>query len=259
MSRRFFVLIVAVLVVAAPIAYAFYGYSQFDDALNPSKPGTTHTYLVINLPNGQYLVLTPQEYLNLTASGWKPPVGSKGYLVNDTGYITGFPEVDINMTFRAPYERFTIVLGDTNVKMCSSEPQDYPGSCPERAAAVSEITALTSTLFKRYYYWEAINRGMDNVSAKMYAYEQTMKRFSKGYLTFYTKAEIGLGRVGTKKHLAVVIIGPAEGADANQITVARPGLVVLEGMSDATLRAEVALIEKILDFEWPEENSTATR
>jgi hypothetical protein len=162
------------------------------------------------------------------------------------------------MTFRAPYERFTVILGDTSVEMCSSDPQAYPGSCPERAAAVSEITALTSTLFKRYYYWEAINKGMDNATAKMYAYEQTVKRFSKGYLTFVTKAEIGLGRIGNKKHLAVIIIGPAEGANANRVIVPRPGLVVLEGRSDSALRAEVALVEKILDFKWPE-NSTATR
>ncbi|WP_346765936.1 hypothetical protein [Thermococcus sp. 21S7] len=251
-------LIVAVLVIVAPIAYAFYGYTQFNSAINPSKPGATHTYIVIRMPSGEYLAMTPRDYLNLTSMGWEPPAGSKGHLINVTGYVTGFPEVDVNMTFRAPYERFTVVLGDTSVKMCSSEPKNYPGSCPERAATVSEITALTSTLFKRYYYWEAIKNGMDNTSAKMYAYEQTMKRFSKGYLTFVTKAEIGLGRMGTKKHLAVVIIGPAEGADVNQITVARPGLVVLEGKSDAALRAEVALIEKILNFKWPE-NSTATR
>ncbi|AMQ17776.1 hypothetical protein [Thermococcus peptonophilus] len=258
MSRRLLLALVLLILIAAPLGYLGYGYSNYEDSIHPSKSSPAKTYLVFKLPDGRYLSLTPKEYVNLTLQGFKLPAGTEGYAINITGYVTGIPEVDINMTLRAPYEKFTIIIGDTNVKLCSSSPEEFVGSCVDRTAAVTEISALTSTLFKRYYYWKGLQEGMDNASAKAYAYEETMKRHDIRYLTFFTKSLIGLGRIGNKKHLAVVLLGPNEGATTNRITVPREGLIVLEGKSDSALRAEVALIEHIIGFKWPEGNQTST-
>ena len=259
MSRRFLAALVLAVLILAPIGYVLYGYSQYSASVNPDKPAPGHTYIVLRFPDGRYGVFTLPQYVNLTMQGFKPPEGTKGYAINVTGYITGIPEIDVNMTMNAPYQRFTIVLGDPGVKVCSSNPEEFTGSCSDRTAAVTEISALTATLFKRYYYFQALQNGMDDASAKQYAYEETMKRHDTRYLSFITKVSLGLGRIGNEEHLAVVLLGPAEGADANRIIVPRPGLIVLEGKSDGALRAEVVLIEKIMQFEWPTGNQTTTQ
>jgi hypothetical protein len=169
-SRKFFAVVILLLLVLAPMGYLGYGYSKFGSVVSPSKPGSSSAHLVFKLPDGRYLSFTPKEYVNLTLRGFKLPPGTKGYVVNITGYITGIPEVDLNMTFRVPYERFTIIVGSPSVKVCSSNPDEFFGNCAERTAAVTEISALTATLFKRYYYWIGLQEGMDNASAKAYAY-----------------------------------------------------------------------------------------
>ncbi len=255
MSRRILLTLLIAVLIVVPAGYILYGYSQYDQVVSVPQNASTATYIVINLPDGSFLSLTPQEYANLTLHGFKPPAGSKGYLINVTGTLTGIPPVDVNLTMLAPYKRFTIVVGSPSVKVCSSNPDEFVGSCSERTAAVTEISALTSTLFKRYYYWQGIKQGMDNASAKQYAYEQTMKRYDVRYLSFMTKADIGLGRIGNKDHLVVILLGPAEGATKNVIFVPRRGTIVLEGRSDSALRAEAALIEHILQFKWPQETT----
>jgi len=251
-SRRTLLALLIAVLILVPAGYISYGYSQYSKVVSVPENASTATYVVINLPNGSFLSMTPREYANLTLHGFKPPAGSRGYLINVTGTLTGIPPVDVNLTMLAPYKRFTIVIGSPSVKVCSSNPAEFIGSCSERTAAVTEISALTSTLFKRYYYWQAIKQGMNNASAKQYAYEQTMRRYDIRYLSFLTKVDIGLGRLGNKNHLVVVLLGPAEGATKNVILIPRRGTIILEGRSDSTLRAEVALIEHILNFKWPQ-------
>jgi hypothetical protein len=257
-SKKFLVALVLAVLILSPIGYLLYGYSKYDVSVNPDKPAPEHTYIVLRFPSGQYAVFTLPQYVNLTMRGFRIPEGTKGYAINVTGYITGIPEVDVNMTMNAPYQRFTIVLGNPSVKVCSSNPEEFTGSCSDRTAAVAEMSAFTATLFKRYYYVEALKNGMDEASARQYAYEETMKRHDTRYLSFMTKTSLGLGRIGNKDHLAVVLLGPAEGAEVNRVIVPRPGLIVLEGKSDGALRAEVVLIEKIMQFKWPTENQTTT-
>jgi len=256
-NRKLLAVAILLLIVLAPLGYLGYGYSKFNEAVFPAKSGSSSTYLVFKLPDGRYISFTPKEYVNLTIRGFKLPPGTKGYLVNITGYVTGIPEVDLNMTLMAPYQKFTIVVGSPSVKICSSDPERFLGNCAERTAAVTEISALAATLFKRYYYWKGLQEGMDNASAKAYAYEETLKRHEVRYLTFLTKALIGAGRIGNRKHLAIVLIGPNEGGKVNRILIPRRGLIVLEGKSDSALRAEIALMENVIGFKWPEENQTS--
>ncbi|GAB6135689.1 hypothetical protein [Thermococcus prieurii] len=256
MSKKLLAVLLLVVLIAAPLGYIVYGYEEYKSVINPSKPTTIHTYVVIKYPNGTYVSLPLPAYNELVSQGYRPPVGTEKYVINVTGYLTGSPEVDVNMTMLAPYDRFTIVIGSPSVKLCSSNPSEFIGSCPLRTAAVSEISALVSSLFKRYYYQKARAMGMDNASAKQYAYEQTMNRYDIRYLSFMTKVSIGLGRIGNEKHLAVVLLGPAEGATKNEILIPRKGLLILEGKTDGALRAEVALIEYIINFQWPTGNQT---
>nr|WP_245250366.1 hypothetical protein [Thermococcus stetteri] len=239
------------IIVAAPLGYIAYGYTQFSGLLAPKENATVHTYMVLHFPNGTYVAVPEPYYLNITKGGKKVPVGVRVYSVDVFGYLTGFPESDINATMLSKYERFTIIVGSTKVKACSKNPSEFRGDCSLRSAAVSEISALTSTLFKIPYYQEALKKGMDNASARQYAYEQTINRYDVRYLSMMTKVAIGTGRLGNKDHLAVVLIGPAEGGEENRIFTPRRGLLILEASSDDALRAEVVLIETILNFKWP--------
>ncbi|AIU70132.1 hypothetical protein TEU_07195 [Thermococcus eurythermalis] len=258
MSRKFLVVLILVVIILTPAGYIMYGYSQYDVSVSPNKSAPEHTYIVIKFPDGGYGVFTLPQYVNLTLHGFKAPEGAKGYAVNVTGYITGIPEVDVNLTLNAPYQRFTIIVGDPSAKKCSSNPEEFTGSCSDRTAAVAEISAFVASMFKRYYYLEALKKGMDEAGARQYAYEETMKRHDTRYLSFMTKVALGLKRIGNKEHLAIVLLGPAEGAKENRIIVPRPGLIILEGKSDGALRAEVVLLEKIMEFKWPTENQTST-
>ena len=256
MRKKVLAVVLLLVLIGPSVAYAIYGYHQFDSLLKPSRSAVSHAYVVIKYQNGTFQPIPLSLYVKLRIEGYTPPVGAEVYLINVTGEITGFPEVDVNMTLLAPYSHFTIVIGSPDVKMCSSAPSEFRGSCPLRTAAVSEISALVSTLFKRYYYIKGLKEGMDNASAKKYAYEQTMRRHDIRYLSFMTKVSIGLGRVGNEKHLAVVLLGPAEGATENRILIPRKGLMILEGRTDGTLRAEVALLEYLINFKWPQGNNT---
>ena len=195
-------------------------------------------------------------YQNLIQDkNWSLPMNSKLYFITiDTG-LTGDPESDLNMTFRFKYSRFTIIIGNPEVKSCSSSPKMFQGSCPDRTAAVTEITAMIASIFKDHYYQEALSMGMSIPEAKAYAYEQTTKRYGTSYLSFFTKSQIGLGKLGNREHLVVILIGPAEGAEENKIIIPRQGLVILKGKTDDTLRAEIALIERAIGFQWPQGSS----
>ncbi|WP_297498852.1 hypothetical protein [Thermococcus sp.] len=257
MNRRVLALTLVALIILAPIAYVAYAYKNFDSVLNPGKPKGTSNYVVI-YHDGQFYVLTSENYASALAGGKKLPPGSKVFNVTLKSYITGSPEVDLNLTLRSFYNRFTIVIGSPSVQECKTNPEAYPGNCQMRTAVAAEVSALTSAIFSANYYIKAKDMGYDNASARQYAYQQTQMRHQIAYLSFITKLSIGMGSLGNEKNLAVLLIGPAEGAKCNCVFAPRKGLLVIEGTSDATLRAEVVLIENIIGFKWPQGNNTKT-
>ena len=247
MNKKVVALIIVLLIVLAPVSYVLYGYSKFSDVLNPGKPKGETKYVVL-YAGGKFYVLTPSQYREIAGS---LPPGTETFNVTLKSYITGSPEVDLNLTLRSLYDRFIIVIGDPSVQECKSNPSLYQGDCHFRTAAVTEISALVSSLFSMNYYLLAKSKGYDNASAKEYAYEQTQLRHDVAYLSFWTKFDIGRGAMGNEKVLTVLLIGPAEGAKCNCVYAPRKGLLVIEGKDDKALRAEIVLIENVIGFQWP--------
>jgi len=251
-KTRALAVFIALLLVAAPLGYVGYGYFMYSKVVNPGEPITSTEYVVIKTPAGQFYSMTSSEFREYVSEGGKLPAGSKLYRIRVESYLTGSPVVDLNTTLRSIYDSYTIVLGAPSLKNCKTNPNLYPGSCSLRTATVMELTAFVSNIFSTIYYLKALAMGYDNATARAYAYNQTLLRNRKVYLTFWTKFRIGSGRLGNSHNLALVLIGPAEGATANRVFVPRKGLVVFEGTSDDTLRAEVVLVEHLIGFQWPE-------
>jgi hypothetical protein len=250
--NKLIALSILLIIVLSPAAYVLYAYHQFSQVVHPGTPKASEGYVVISPPASEgFYVLSESEYREMLARGQKPPEGSRVYNVSVDSYITGSPEVDLNLTIRSVYDSFTIILGDPSVKECTQTPQLYSGNCQYRTAAVSEVTAMIANVFKTNYYIEGLDKGYNNVTAKQYAYNQTWLRYRKTYLTFMTKLSIGRGKLGNQNDLAVLLIGPAEGATANRVFTPRRGLLVIEGKTDDTLRAEIVLVEKLIGFSWP--------
>ena len=249
---RLIALSVLLIILLSPASYVIYAYHQFSQVVHPGTPKASEEYVVINPPTSEgFYVLSEREYRDMLAEGHKPPKGSRIYNVSVDSYITGSPGVDLNLTIRSVYDSFTIVLGDPSVKECTQNPTLYMGNCQYRTAAVSEVTAMIANVFKTNYYLEGLHMGYNNVTAKQYAYNQTWLRYRKTYLTFMTKLSIGRGKLGNPNNLAVLLIGPAEGATANRVFTPRRGLLVIEGKTDDTLRAEIVLVEELIGFSWP--------
>jgi len=225
-NKKAVAVIVALLVLLAPVAYVVIAYEGFNRVLNPGPPKGVSNYIVIYYDTHFY-VLSPDEYAKLVNDQGLPP-GSKVFRVTLKSYLTGSPEVDLNLTLRSFYDRFTIVIGSPSVQECKTNPSEYLGNCQMRTAVAAEVSALVSSLFSINYYLKAKGMGYDNVSAKRYAYEQTQLRHHIAYLSFWTKLDIGRGALGNGKSLAVLLIGPAEGAKCNCIYAPRKGLLVIE-------------------------------
>jgi len=257
-TRKLAVALVVLLVIVTPLAYIGYGYASYSKVINPGEPLGTTEYVVVKTPTGQFHSMTLQEFKDYVAGGGEIPEGSKVYKINVESYITGSPVVDINTTLRSLYDSYTIILGDPSVKNCKDKPELYMGSCTQRTVAVMEVTAFVSNIFSTMYYLKAIALGYNNTTAREYAFQETMKRNRKGYLDFWTKFELGRGSLGNSKNLAILLIGPAEGGTENRVFVPRKGLLVFEATSDETLRAEVVLVEHLINFQWPN-NSTASQ
>jgi len=244
-------------VVLAPLAYIGYGYASYSKVIDPGEPVTVVDYVVVKTPAGQFYSMTLQEFQEYLAQGNKVPEGSQVYKIAVESYITGSPVVDLNTTLRSVYDSYTIILGDPSVKDCKDQPELYMGSCTQRTVAVMEVTAFVSNIFSTVYYLKGIAMGYNNTTARKYAFQEVMKRNRKGYLDFWTKFELGRGSLGNSKNLAVLLIGPAEGGAGNRVFVPRKGLLVFEATTDDTLRAEVVLVEHLINFQWPN-NSTVS-
>ncbi|CAD5243933.1 hypothetical protein [Thermococcus camini] len=257
-QKKLAVILIALILVVAPISYLVYSYHNFGSLVNPGTPKASDRYIIIYTPSAQFYTLTAEEYQKLIEDGNSPPAGSKLFNITVDSYITGSPGVDLNLTLRSVYKQFTIVMGDPSVINCKDNPQLYVGDCRYRTLAVSEISGVVASIFAANYYVKGINMGYDNVTAKQYAFNQTQLGYRKTYLNFWTKVDLGRGKIGNEGHLAVLLIGPAEGAKENRIFTPRRGVLVIEGTTDETLRAEVVLIENIISFKWPEGNETRT-
>jgi len=257
-KRKLAVILIVLIVFVAPISYVLYSYHSFGNVLKPGTPKGSEEYVVIYTPSAQFYTLTAEEYKRLIESGTRPPEGSKIFNVTLESYITGSPEVDLNLTLRSVYEYFTIVMGDPSVTNCKDNPQLYIGDCKYRTLTVSEVSGMVANIFAANYYIKGIHMGYDNATAKQYAFNQTYLRYRKAYLNFWTKIDVGRGKLGNGDHLVVLLIGPAEGAEENKVFVPRKGVLVVEGKTDETLRAEVVLIENIIGFQWPKGNETKT-
>ncbi|WP_258084651.1 hypothetical protein [Thermococcus thermotolerans] len=257
-QKRLIAVLIVLIVVVAPISYVLYSYHSFSGVINPGVPKASTHYVMIYTPSGQFYALTAEQYQKLIEEGTKPPAGSKLFNITVDSYITGSPEVDLNLTVRSFYKYFTIVMGDPSVTNCKDSPQLYVGDCRYRTLAVSEISGVVSNIFTTNYYLKGLQLGYDNATAKQYAFNQTWLRYRKVYLNFWTKVDIGRGKIGNENHLAVILIGPAEGAKENRIFAPRRGVLVIEGTTDEALRAEVILIENIIRFSWPQNGTTTT-
>jgi len=257
-TKKLAVLLIVLLVIVAPISYVVYGYASFSHVVNPGKPLGSQDYIVIKTATGQFYSMPSKQYIDFLRGGGKLPAGSKIYNITVDSYLTGSPVVDLNTTLRSIYDTFTIVLGAPSVKECKTDPSAYMGSCVYRDAAVFEVTTFISNIFSTIYYLKALAVGYNNTTAREYAYNQTMMRYRKAYLDFWTKFEIGRGSLGNSKNLVVLLIGPAEGATSNRVLVPRKGTLVFEATSDETLRAEAVLVEQIINFQWPKNSTMST-
>ncbi|NJE06443.1 hypothetical protein E3E36_09885 [Thermococcus sp. M36] len=256
--RKLAAVAVLLFVFVAPLAYLGAAYHSYAGLVDPQKPKASADYVVVYTLSAQFYVLTKEKYEGLISSGYLLPEGSKIFNVTLESFITGSPEVDLNLTLRSPYEYFTIVVGAPSVADCKDSPQLYVGDCRYRTITVSEVSGVVSNIFSTNYYLRALQMGYDNKTAREYASNQTWLRYRKRYLTFWTKIDIGRGKIGNPEHLVVLLIGPAEGARENKIFAPRRGVLVIEGTTDETLRAEVILIENLIGFKWPQGNTTQT-
>lgn len=241
--RRFFVVLVFIILIVVFLGYLGYGYLNYESLIYLFKLVFVKIYLVFKLFDGCYFFFIFKEYVNLIFQGFKLFVGVKGYVVNVMGYVIGIFEVDVNVILRVFYEKFIIIIGDINVKLCLLFFEEFVGSCVERIVVVFEISVLILILFKRYYYWKGFQEGMDNVSVKVYVYEEILKRYDIRYLMFFIKFFIGFGCIGNRKYLVVVLLGFNEGVIMNRIIVLREGLIVFEGKFDSVFCVEVVFIE----------------
>ena len=205
-----------VILIVAPMVLAFYGYTNYTKAIEPQK---------------KPLAVKPVAV----------PFNDKTYSILLESYLTGDPLVDINITVRSPYERATIILGDPSFKDCKGSE-----ACVWRVRTVSELGTTIGAVFGVKYYIEDVIKSGGNETAAYKAAKETAERIDNRYLAFMPKVGIGLGLIGNKKHLLIVLKGPREGAEKNRIYCPRPGIIVLEGTTEDTLFVEVLLVKTII-------------
>ncbi|ALM74414.1 hypothetical protein [Thermococcus barophilus] len=216
MNKRLLALVLTIILIVVPLAVAFYGYNNYTKVIEPQR---------------KPLAVKPVAV----------PFEGRTYPILLESYITGDPLVDINMTLRSPYERATIILGDPSFKDCKGSE-----ACIWRVRTVSELGATIGAVFGVKYYVEDIMKSDSNKTAAYKAAKETTERIDNRYLAFIPKAEIGLGLIGNKKHLLVILKGPREGAEKNRIYCPKPGILVIEGTTEDTLFVEVLLIKTII-------------
>lgn len=216
MNKRVFVIFLLVLFVVAPLGVALYGYNNFSNVMAPQMDPITTKIVGV-------------------------PFRGKTYQVTLESYITGDPALDINTTLRRPYKKATIIVGDTSFRECKGGE-----ACVWRIRTVAELGATVGAVFGVKYYVEDVAKSGTNETAAYKAAEETSKRISSRYLAFVPRVTVGLGLVGNRDHLLIILKGPREGAQKDRIYCPREGVLVIEATSEDTLFVEVLLVKTII-------------
>jgi len=216
LNKRVLVVFLLMLFIVAPLGVAFYGYNNFSKAITPQRDPITTKIVGV-------------------------PFRGKTYQVILESYITGDPTLDINITLRKPYKRATIIVGDISFKECKGSE-----ACVWRIRTVAELGATVGAVFGVKYYVEDVIKSGTNETAAYKAAEETSKRIESRYLAFVPKVTIGLGLVGNKDHLLIILKGPREGAQKDRIYCPKEGVLVIEATSEDTLFVEVLLVKTII-------------
>ncbi len=214
-KRTFYALLVIILLVVASLSVVVYAYSNFSNVVNPGKKP-------------------------LTVKPVGAPYEGKLYRIDFESYLTGDPFIDLNMTLRTTYDKITIIVGNPDFKGCSGM------ECALRKRTAMELGLMIGALYGVKPYIENIQKGANNTSALYRAAYEAMKNVKSDYLGMMQKINIGLGRIGNRKHLVIILIGPAEGATENRVFCPRQGVLVIEGTSEEALFVEVLTIKRLI-------------
>ncbi len=214
-KRTFYAILVIFLLIMASLSVVVYAYNNFSKVINPEK---------------KPLAVKPVG----------APYGGKLYKIDFESYLTGDTFIDLNMTLRSSYDKITIIVGDPSLKGCSGM------ECALRKRTAMELGLMIGAIYGVKPYVENIQKGANNTSALYKAAYEAMKNVKSDYLNMRQKIDIGLGRIGNKKHLVIIFLGPKEGATENRVFCPRQGVLVIEGTSEDTLFVEVLTIKRLI-------------
>lgn len=219
MDKKLVAVLLLVILVLAPLGVLTYGYLHFSSNVYPDKE-----------PLKKVLVKVPYRGVD--------------YKILLESYNTGDPLLDLNLTLRGNvYESMTLIVGDPMFRNCDA--RTLGDVCVWRTRTVTEIAAVLSPVFTANRYWYYIGKGYDE-NESMARAQADVEKIHTASLGFIQKVKIGLGIVGNKKHLLVLLKGPAEGGKIDRIYSPKEGVVVLEATSEQTLFAEVLLLKTII-------------
>jgi len=219
LDKKLAAVLLLIILVLAPLGALAYGYINFPDNVYPDKE-----------PLRRVLVKVPYRGIE--------------YKIALESYNTGNPLLDLNLTLRGTvHESMTLIVGDPMFRNC--DPSALGDVCIWRTRTVTEIAAVLSPVFTANRYWYYIGKGYDENESMVKA-QADVEKIHTASLGFIQKVKIGLGVVGNKKHLLVLLKGPAEGGKIDRIYSPKEGVIVLEATSEQTLFAEVLLLKTII-------------
>jgi len=219
LDKKMLALVLSIVIVVSSLAAVFYGYFNWEKAITPQKD-----------PLDRVLV--------------KVPYGGMEYKVLLESYVTGDPLLDLNLTLRSNvYDDLTIIVGDPIFRNCDAS--QYGQMCVLRTKTASEISVTVSPIFTAARYWYYIHNGYSESDALAKA-QADKDKVHTTTLAFAQKAKLGLGLMGNKKHLVIILKGPVEGGKMNRIYTPKEGVLVLEATNEQTLFVEVVALKSII-------------
>lgn len=219
MNKKLVAVLLLLILVLAPLGVLTYGYLHFSSNVYPDKE-----------PLRKVLV--------------KVPYNGVDHKILLESYNTGDPLLDLNLTLRGTvYEGMTIIVGDPMFRNCDAKA--LGDVCVWRTRTATEISAVLSPVFTANRYWYYKGKGYDE-NESMARAQADVEKIHVTSLGFIQRVEIGLGLIGNKKHLLVMLRGPAEGGKIDRIYSPKEGIVVLEATNEQTLFAEVLLLKAII-------------
>jgi len=219
LDKKLLGVLLSIIVVLACVGVVFYGYFTWEKAITPSGE-----------PLDRVLV--------------KVPYGGREHKVLLESYNTGDPLLDLNLTLRSNvYDDLTIIVGDPIFRNC--DPQRYGQACVLRTKTASEISVTLSPIFTAARYWYYLHSGYSESDALAKA-QADKDKVHTTTLAFAQKVKLGLGLIGNKNHLVVILKGPVEGAKTNRIYTPKEGVLVLEATNEQTLFVEVVALKTII-------------